>query len=157
MKISILLLLVSFNVINFMNLGDSYTISIFIETLKAEGMYDLIIDITCIWGRDVAIEFCFLYSRDPGCEQLVNVYLPRDEKVQERMSSSGSTSSSSIGHGSKNSTDQTQKKDEEISDIERKKNYQKLKKMLESASKLHGSSKYKIAQKIKEKFQEIFL
>ena len=75
MKYSIILLL-SLLIATNEDIGDNYEINTFISYLQKTGYYELLYEVKCAFGKDVAIEFCLELVSSPFCEEVVRVYLP---------------------------------------------------------------------------------
>lgn len=56
--------------------AEDYTINTFIVYLQEQGYYDIIKEIKCHYGADVAINFCLELVSSPHCEEVVRVYIP---------------------------------------------------------------------------------
>ena len=52
-----------------------YSITRFINYLIRINIYDILYDIKCNIGVDVAIEFCEIFTLDPQCEETIKVYI----------------------------------------------------------------------------------
>ena len=76
MNYSIILLLSLLIAANQDDIGHHYVIKTFIDYLQETHYYNLLYEIKCAFGEDVAIEFCLEFITSPHCEEVVRVYLP---------------------------------------------------------------------------------
>ena len=145
MKISIVLLIISFNVISIMKTEEYYGIEAFLEEILSNGFYDILRDIKNEFGPQVAIEVCLLYRETGYCEPVIRIYMP----------------------GNRDDDPKGQNNERILTEKQKKENYEKLKKILSSLvpsslnlSSLNDSSFARtieyLAYKIAVKFQEIF-
>jgi len=86
MKISIVLLFVLLNAVNFIELRESYGFSAFLKNVKSDGLYEMFIDIRDSFGNDVAVETCHQIYRSDHCEELILIYIPKYHKRMNRRS-----------------------------------------------------------------------
>ena len=75
MKHSIILLLTLLIAINEVD-GQDFEINTFLDNIQKNGYYEIIYEVKCEYGNDVAIEFCKLFLSSPYCEEVVRVYMP---------------------------------------------------------------------------------
>ena len=69
-------LLLALLIVGNINLDD-YSIKSFLKYLHENGYYELIYEIKCHLGSDVANEFCVLFFESPYCEEVVRVYMSK--------------------------------------------------------------------------------
>ena len=79
MKIFIVLLIISLNVINFMRIHGDYSIDPFLNEIQSNGIYDLLKDIKYEFNDDVAIEVCLQIYQTNDCQKVVLNYIPPPE------------------------------------------------------------------------------
>ena len=75
MKISIVLLFISFNTINLMRIDGDYSIDPFLREIQSNGIYDLLTEISNSFGNEIAIEVCLQFYQTNDCEKVVNTYI----------------------------------------------------------------------------------
>ena len=166
MKISILLLLISFNVMNFKARKGSFSIQFFINTLKEQGIFDLLTDIKYYFGSDVAIETCLQIYPTNDCEIVVNKYIEDKGRYKQAgvSSVSNNTPSTSVTRGGGGETTTKEKKFDSgikrktqtrINKNSKKENSRKLKELI-NASRIPANIKKSIGDKIKKRFKNKF-
>ena len=69
-------LLLALLIVGNINLDD-YSINSFLNYLHENGYYELIYEIKCQYGSDVANECCFLLFESVYCEEVVRVYMSK--------------------------------------------------------------------------------
>ena len=129
MKIFIVLLIISFNVMNLIRLDESDSIEDFLERMENEGVFNTLKEIKDSFGSSVAIETCIQIYNSNYCEVIVNSYMEFRR------------------HG------RTMRKP--VTKREKKDNYIRLKEMIFS-TELRTHKKRIIADKVGKKFKDIF-
>ena len=75
MKFAIVLLFISFNVISFMHIDESYDIDIFLSDIIEKGFYYLFQDLKCFFNAEVAIFVCLDFYQTENCEKLIRNFI----------------------------------------------------------------------------------
>ena len=70
---------------------DNYSIEPFLESLKEEGLFDIILSIKQSYGQDVAVISCEELKQDHGgnCKKAVKDYMDKDKKIDREIIGKG--------------------------------------------------------------------